>query len=44
MSYDNDIDLARSLILKETNKYRYRLEKGDEPRMRSIAPTILPSG
>jgi len=37
MSYDNDIDLARSLILKETNKYHYRLEKGDEPRMRSIA-------
>jgi small conductance mechanosensitive channel len=37
VSYDTNIDLARSLILEEANRCPYRVEKGDEPWMRVIA-------
>lgn len=37
VSYDTDIDLARSLILEEANKCPYRVENHDEPWMRVIA-------
>jgi len=37
ISYDSDIDLARSLILEVVNNCPYRMKKADEPWVRVIS-------